>query len=453
MDDDLTLHEPALVESVADDGTVLIHLIRPCIGRGRGRHLYEADMLSKNAHKFAGWKMFVDHRDPVAQRKANGLPRSVRDLGGRIIESWWDGDVPAEGRFGQGAVIGRAKPTPFIRSLVENDPELVETSINSLATGVRPVNRDGQRVLLVEGISDRGSVDWVTEAGAGGKVVALMEAAEQDGQAELVADLSDDEFIAYIEETRPGLTVALAEADDGDDKEPDGDDDDEHAKLVASYMKKGLPRKLAHKAAKRKRAMQEDADPDAADTDDTDDTEDEMEVTITPEVMQEALQTPEFADMVRELVESVVAEERDLIRAEARADADRQIELRDLRDHAFGLIAEAKLPDALAAQLKSDYALVEGVPSPALDVVDEYDDDGNRTKTAMQALAESVAGSVAEGRKLLAEIRPTKVRDVPAAKADGEKPTERTAREAMPLTAGLMESASFTEDEVNRLWS
>jgi hypothetical protein len=454
MDDDLTLHEPALVESVADDGTVLIHLIRPCIGRGRGKHLYEADMLAANAHKLAGWKMFVDHRDPVAQRKANGLPRSVRDLGGRITESWWDPDVPAEGRFGKGAVVGRAKPTPFIRSLVENDPELVETSINTLATGVRPVNRDGRRVLLVEGISDRGSVDWVTEAGAGGKVVALMEAAEQEGNAALVADMSDEEFIAYVEETRPGLTAALAEADDAE--ESDGDDDDEMAEMVKSYCKKGLPRHMAVKAAKRKLATKEAADAEA-DADDDDETEDdEMEVTITPEVMQEAMQTPEFAMLMRGLVESVVAEERDLIRAEARADADRQIELRDLRDAAHSQIAEARLPEALQAQIRTEFALVEGVPTPALDVVDEYDDEGNRTATAAEVLAESVNESISRGRELLAEIRPTKVRDVPASKTNAEGETLRTEKsvhDTMPLVAGLMESANFTEDEVNRLWS
>jgi hypothetical protein len=446
MDDDLTLHEPALVESVADDGTVLIHLIRPCIGRGRGKHLYEADMLAANAHKFAGWKMFVDHRDPVAQRKANGLPRSVRDLGGRITESWWDPDVPAEGRFGKGAVIGRAKPTPFIRSLVESDAELVETSINSMATGVRPVNRDGRRVLLVEGIHDRGSVDWVTEAGAGGKVVALMEAAEAEGDAELVADMSDDEFIAYVEETRPGLTASLAEADDDEAGEDDEDDDDAE---VDKLVKKGLPRNMAVKAARRKRSA-------VAEADDDDETEDDaMEVTITPEVMQEALQTPEFAALMRGLVESVVAEERDLIRAEARADADRQIELRDLRDQAAGLIAEARLPEALQAQIRTEFALIEGVPTPALDVLDEYDDEGTRTKTASQVLTESVAESIGRGRQLLAEIRPTKVRDVPVSKtnADGEtQKTERTVRDTMPLVAGLMEAANFTEDEVNQLW-
>jgi hypothetical protein len=455
MDDDLTLHEPALVESVADDGTVLIHLIRPCVGRGRGRHLYEADMLAANAHKFAGWKMFVDHRSMEAQRKANGLPRSVRDLGGRIVESWWDPSIPASGRFGQGAVVGRAKPTPFIRQLVESDPELVETSINTLATGVRPVNRNGQRVNLVEGIRDTGSVDWVTEAGAGGKVVALMEAAEAEGDGELIAEMDDEEFVAYVEETRPGLTVALAEADDGDDSEPDADDDDEHGKLVKAYMKKGLPRNLAHKAAKRKLATKEAAT--EADDDDEHETEDgEMpEVTITPEVMQEAMQTPEFAMMIREHVEAVIADERDLIRAEARADADRQIELRDLRDAAREQIAEAKLPETLAAQIAHEFALVEGVPTAALDVVDEYDDEGNRTRTASQVLHESVAAAISEGRDLLAELRPTKITGVPASKQaeKSEGGEKRGVREATPVAASLMEAAGFTEDQVNQLWS
>lgn len=445
MDDDLTLHEPALVESVADDGSVLIHLIRPCVGRGRGRHLYEADMLQANAHKFVGWKMFVDHRDPAAQRAAGGLPRSIRDLGGRIIESWWDPDVPAEGRFGAGAVVGRAKPTPFIRDLVTNDPELVETSINTVATGTKPVTRDGVRVNLVEGISDRGSVDWVTEAGAGGKVVAMMEAAQAEGHDDLIEDMTDEEFIAYVAETRPGLVVEAKKgsaADDAEDAADGGADEDTEDALVNKFKKKGLPHALAVKAAKRQKAgsVKESAHE-----------EDEMPE-ITPEVLAEALQTPEVADMFRPLIESVIAEERDLIRAEARADADRQIELRDLRDLARHQISEAQLPPALASQIATEFELVEGHPTPWLDCVAEYDDEGNQTRSAAEVLAEAVAASIGRGRELMGQINPTKVRDMPGSsdKPAGEKPK---ASESMPHTAALMEGAGFDAETVNSLWS
>ena len=132
------------------------------------------------------------------------------------MESYWDGNVPADESkgFGQGAVVGWSLPTPFIRDLAENDPELVEASISANATGVQPTMRDGRRAWLVEGIEDHGSVDWVTEAGAGGRVVQLMEAAYKEDGMSLLENMTDEEFVAYVEEVRPHL---LAEADSAAD--------------------------------------------------------------------------------------------------------------------------------------------------------------------------------------------------------------------------------------------
>ena len=92
LSETVTLSEGAL----QPDGTVVLDLLRPCTGRGRGRHLYKPEMLRENAHKLSGWKMFVDHESEEARRKAGGLPRSIRDIGGRIIESLWNPNVPAD---------------------------------------------------------------------------------------------------------------------------------------------------------------------------------------------------------------------------------------------------------------------------------------------------------------------------------------------------------------------
>ena len=240
----------------AEPGTILLTILRPCIGKGKGRHIYEADMLEREAHKFAGWRQYVDHLSPEARKAAKGLPRSVRDLGGRITESWWDPNVPAdpERGFGQGAVVGRAKPTPFIRELIESDPELIEASISANATGVRPVQRDGQRAWMVEGIEPKGSVDYVTEAGAGGRVVELMEAAYEEGGMDLFESMTDEEFIAYVEEVRPHL-ITVEEADASADTAEDAKDggDDELEETIKALMAKNpkLPRALAERMAKR----------------------------------------------------------------------------------------------------------------------------------------------------------------------------------------------------------
>ena len=77
-------------------GRVPIHVIRPGIGRGRGRHLYRPEMLAEHGTIFTGWPMYQDHLSPAAKKAAGGQPRSIRDKGGIIKESWWDASVPAD---------------------------------------------------------------------------------------------------------------------------------------------------------------------------------------------------------------------------------------------------------------------------------------------------------------------------------------------------------------------
>jgi hypothetical protein len=62
-----------------EKGRVPLHIIRPGIGKGRGRHLYEARMLEEAAPTFAGWKQFLNHLSPEAKKAAAGLPRDIRD--------------------------------------------------------------------------------------------------------------------------------------------------------------------------------------------------------------------------------------------------------------------------------------------------------------------------------------------------------------------------------------
>jgi hypothetical protein len=465
---------------IAEDGTVLLNLLRPCVGRGKGTRLYTPEMLRENAAKLTGWKMYVDHESDEARKKMGGLPRSVRDLGGRIVEAFWDPNVPAEGRFGQGAVRGRCKPTPFIKSLIENDPELVELSINSTATGIKPMSKDGQRVWLVEGIADQGSVDWVTEAGAGGKVAALMESVyggegAEDAQEEAVLEsLTDDELLAHIASTRPELAEAFTpfkkkdakDAGDGDpeDKKDGGADEaqeesDEFKSLVKKFTAKGMPQAAAEKAARSAMAAKDKS------VKETLATEGDEVAEITAEALREAMETDEgretilslvrevAGDDLRGLVESAVAEERTLIRREAQAEASRQIELRDLREAAHLRIAESKLPEPSQEVLRSQFSLTESGPTPDLDVVDEINDDGEITKSASEKLAESVDTAIAGQRRLVGALRPAAVRgqgpsltndDGTIREGAAEKPYAVPAR-----TAALLREAGFTDpDEV-----
>jgi hypothetical protein len=440
----LSLEEATSAEADERSKLVPLHILRPCLGKGRGRHVYEADMLQENAHKFSGWRQYIDHLSPEARKAAKGLPRSIRDLGGRIVESYWDPAVPPDESkgFGQGAVVGWSLPTPFIRELAGNDPELVEASISANATGVQPTMRDGRRAWLVEGIEDHGSVDWVTEAGAGGRVVQLMEAAYKEDGMSLLESMTDEEFVAYVEEVRPHL---LAEQTDAADEAEDAADsgDDELAEMVAK-LKKRNP-KLSDKQAQAlaKQALSKESSASSTQEANTEETD----MGVTPEALQEALHSEDFQGSLKTLVEAAIADERELIRAEARADADRQLALRDMRDAAHRQIAEAKLPEAFAKGTRSLYEITDDGPTPALDIVDDVDDDGKVTKKAAEKLTESVATAIGEQHDLLAAANPTKVRGqgvgAPAKRSEGEggdeppKPGEGTLYGAVLQEAGV----------------
>lgn len=435
------------------EGCCPIHIIRPGVGRGRGRHLYEATMLSQNAHKFVGWRMYVDHQSPEARRAAGGLPRSVRDLGGRIVEARWDPNVPADPQrgYGQGAVVGRARPVPFIRDLIKNDPALVEASISASATGVRPVQHQGQRVWMVEGISDRGSVDWVTEAGAGGRVAPLIESSyssEEAVEMALLESMSDDEVLEFLRSERPGLKLAVDESkndpdNDGDNDADASDDPDEDGMgnpAVRKLVKGGMPLKKA--MAQVSEAAQKEGD-----------------VEITAEQLQEALSSnpdllvealgERIQNVIDSRVENALREESLAQQAERDAVIDRQWELRDLRDEAHGMITESRLPESWQEGLRARFTLREDrTPTPELDVVDDIDDEGTVTKAAADKLREAVEEACKVERQRLAEVAPTRVRGQgPGSLKEGEEAGADEKRTDNGFDRALLSEAGIDFDK------
>lgn len=470
----LELHEAVAGTAgpVRSDGLVPLHIIRPGIGKGRGRHLYEADMLQREVAdgRFNNWKMYVDHQAPEAKKASAGLPRSIRDLAGVIKEAWWDPNVPADARagHGQGAVVGLAKVNRFMRTLIEDIPEAIGASISAQATGVRPKMVGGQQVWLVEGIQPRGSVDFVTEAGAGGKVVSLLEHALQESWFEdeeeartMLEGLAVEQVLELLEAERPDVVSALLEAkgvpkkkdvdfpggDGGKNGVEDDDEDDDDA--------------ISGGRAKRvKSALKENKEGVA--------------VTDIKELLTEALKTDEgkaiieeavteqfkviVAPKLAELIEAALEDERELVQAEAGASTTRTLEVRDMRDEAHKAIRESKLPASMQTELTAKYDIVGAKPTASLDV-QEAEVDGE-TKSALDVLLESVNTDIEAKRAQVAEIRPTQVRGqgptkkAPTELAEGEKAEEKT-----PGTSGsgktdhLLIEAGVASEELTDLWS
>lgn len=436
------------------EGTYKVHIIRPGVGRGRGRHLYEASMLERHAGVFKGWKMYLNHLSPEARKAAGGLPRNFEHLGGSIKESWWDPTVPGDDRFDSGAVVGIAKPVGMAKQILADDPEIAEVSISAHATGVKPVRHKGEKVLLVEGIHADGSVDWVTQAGAGGKVVGIAEALIEearlgDSPTDLLEWLDDDAIADYVRTQRPELAEALGLADD----ETDETDADATETTPPPAADPSLPREADDQTTAEEATSAEGGD-DMGE--------------FTPEMLREALADPE----TKEVLKAILAEDSEarlqeqaeefesraeLIRAEARADADRAIQLTRLEAEAARMIDEAKLPERWGKDLKAQYELDEsGFPAPALDVVDEVDEDGNVTKRAMEVLRESVEADLTRQRELLAEVLPTRVRGqgtaVSAAQRDDaevEEAEDKTPRQPAekPYWAEYLQEAGIDPDK------
>lgn len=184
------------------EGTCRVAIIRPCVSRGRKVRglppIYTPAMLEAHAGVFSGWRMYADHamaeglgeEDGSAElqtivRALQESGRSIKDLGGRVLRSWWDGSVvtPQDEEFGfqRGAIVGEVLPQRFVREMLEVDPEILSVSINAWPKGAREGTAPWDpktRGALIEGIrkEPEGSVDWVTRPGAGGRVLEDLEA-------------------------------------------------------------------------------------------------------------------------------------------------------------------------------------------------------------------------------------------------------------------------------------
>jgi hypothetical protein len=415
LDDPLAIIEAAqVVGPIRADGTILMHVIRPCVGRGKGGHYYSPQMLQENAHVFRGARMFLNHETEEQRRARKHLPRPVEQLAGRILEAHWDGSVPADGRYEQGAVVAVVKPRRIVREIVEDDPELLEVSINALATGKHMGRHPGtgRHVPIVEGIRPSPlTVDFIAgEGGAGGRI--LQESALDEEEA-VLESLSDDDFMEYLAEQRPDLLETLRENSGGvhNDRRRENDD-------VPEITAEALTEALAT---------------------------DEGKAALLP-ILQEAVKELELpgptldeAEITR-IVEARVAEQTDLATIQSREQDRRDSEVRAMHAKATSLIEGSKLHTKLKERLHEDFSLTEsGAPSAKLDVKPELDADGNVVKSALTLLEESVKHEIDDALTLQSSLGTrTRVR--------GQGGSADTGKKRITF-AELQETAEMTEEE------
>lgn len=144
---------------------------------------YSREVVEAAAPLFpVGTHLYFDH--PSATEDSDRPERSVRDLAAVVTEA---------GAFNtaSGGVRGKVKPLKPYRDLLTDEAftKNVGLSIRGSATDIAVGEAEGRTGPIIEGLADISSVDFVTRAGRGGRVLQVLESARGDAFTEETARL------------------------------------------------------------------------------------------------------------------------------------------------------------------------------------------------------------------------------------------------------------------------
>jgi hypothetical protein len=191
----IDVHEMAVIESAGADPTgktASVVVIKTGFNSSK-RRFYTPDALKSAVPLFEGAKMYIDH---ATEREEIDRPEgSLTRLGGVLR------DVSV--RESDGAIVGTAHiANASLRQILANLHEsgsvgAIGVSINAIAKGVKRAI-DGVQTTVIESLRKVRSVDFVTEAGAGGMVLACES-----------ADTLDSIDLETLEAMRPDIVEAI----------------------------------------------------------------------------------------------------------------------------------------------------------------------------------------------------------------------------------------------------
>lgn len=161
-----------------ETGIVPVQLITP--GWGSSGY-YSPQVLEAGAGLFkTGTLMYLDH--PTATEERERPIRSVKDIGAKLLEdASWDGSALTS----KAQLIG-----PYKDALIALRED-IGLSIRGSATDVVEGEAEGRRGGIVEGLADIQSVDFVTRAGRGGRILDVVESARREDELLHEATASD----------------------------------------------------------------------------------------------------------------------------------------------------------------------------------------------------------------------------------------------------------------------
>ena len=174
-----------LTEAKFDKGNALITVIKPGFNATKQRY-YPSEVLKRDFGIFEGVKMYADH--PTETDEQQRPERSIRD---------WIGTLTKVNVREDGSIIGQAtivEPWMQEKLAILRDKDMLSemgVSINAVGSASN-AEIQGVKTKMVERLIRARSVDFVTEAGAGGGV-SLYESVDPHTDIDLVdlAELKD----------------------------------------------------------------------------------------------------------------------------------------------------------------------------------------------------------------------------------------------------------------------
>lgn len=187
-----TLRESTPLTEAAPTGTspteFPIHVITP----GWGSSGYYSPEVCEAAAGLVqpGTQMFLDHSSE--SERVDRPERSVRDIAAVVTEAGsWDAQAQA--------IVAKCRPLAEYRDTIAELAPFIGLSITGAATDVYSGEAEGRRGPIIEGLARIDSIDFVTRAGRGGKVLAVLESARGGKHADRIAEASANERREQLE--------------------------------------------------------------------------------------------------------------------------------------------------------------------------------------------------------------------------------------------------------------
>lgn len=212
--DNITFLGSLLTEANKSVGKYPVKVIQP--GWGSSGY-YSESVLAASAQLFEGAQMFWNH--PKSSDNYERPERDLRDLAGVLTNVHYEeSNANGAGIYGDATVFG-----PFRETLNEIG-QYIGVSIRA-GGKVHEGEAEGRAGLLVEEINHVQSVDFVTRAGAGGKVLAQFAEAARSPYDQIENNKEEDSMnleealntIGERDNTINGLNTQLSEAQDAID--------------------------------------------------------------------------------------------------------------------------------------------------------------------------------------------------------------------------------------------